>query len=136
MPESVVFQVVDLHDNGNELRVQWHRAPGAHARPVDPATIGRIGKQVTVLTEAGRHVGLERDIVSSSLPASSRPGLTAAQRALGESLYELLDGPDRALTRRLDDARGAGSTLHFVVRLRAPTARAWPGIVRCPGICR
>jgi tetratricopeptide (TPR) repeat protein len=124
MPESVAFQLVDLHDSGNELRLQWRRAPGSHARPVDAATVERIGQQVTALTEAAHYAGLERNVVSSSLHAPARPGLAAAQRALGETLYELLDGPDRALTRRLDDARRDGSTLHLVVRLRAPDLKA------------
>jgi len=124
MLESVTFQVVDLHDNGNELRVQWRRAPGAHGRTVDPATVERIGKQVTALMEAERHAGRARDLVSANLLAPSRPELTAARQALGETLYELLDGPDRALVRRLDDTRRDGTTLHLVVRLRAADRKA------------
>ena len=119
MSDPVSFQVADLHDSGNELRVQWRRAPGAHACQADAVTIERIGQQVTTLTEAVRHASLARNIVSSNLLASSRPELTAAHRALGETLYELLDGPDRALARRLDDARRDGTTMHLVMRLRA-----------------
>ena len=44
--------------------------------------------------------------------------------ALGETLYELLDGPDRALARRFEDARRAGATLHLVVRLRSTNRKA------------
>jgi tetratricopeptide (TPR) repeat protein len=124
MLETVTFQAVDLHDNGNELCVQWRRAPGAHGRPVDPATVERIGKQVTALKEAERHAGRARDLVSANLLAPSRPELTAARQALGETLYELLDGPDRALARRLDDTRRDGTTLHLVIRLRAADRKA------------
>jgi len=124
MPLSAAFQLVDLHDSGTALTVQWRSAPGVHARPVDAATLDRIGKQVAALAAAERHAGLARDVRVSSLLASAGPGLAAAQRALGETLYELLDGPDRALARRLEDARREGATLHLVVRLRAADRKA------------
>src|SRR5262249_32430702 len=119
MFQSATFQLVDLHDSGTALTVQWRSAPGTHARPVDAATMERIGKQVAALAAAERHAGLAREIVVPSLVAPSGPGLAAAQRALGETVYELLDGPDRALAQRLEDARRDGATLHLVVRLRA-----------------
>jgi len=118
MTPSATFQLVDLHDSGTALTVQWCSAPGAHARSVDAATLDRIGKHVTALATAERHAGLARDIVVPSLLVPSGPGLAAAQRALGETLYELLDGPDRALARRLEDVRREGATLHLVVYRR------------------
>jgi hypothetical protein len=124
MHQPAAFQLVDLHDSGTALTVQWRSAPGAHARPVDAAMLGRIGKQVAALATAERHAGLVREIVVPSLLAPSGPGLVAAQRALGETVYELLDGPDRALARRLEDARHEGATLHLVVRLRAADRKA------------
>jgi tetratricopeptide (TPR) repeat protein len=124
MLQSAAFQLVDLHDSGTALTVQWRSAPGAHARPVDAATLDRIGKHVTALAAAERHAGLAREIVVPSLLAPSGPGLATAQRALGETVYELLDGPDRALARRLEDARREGATLHLVVRLRAADRKA------------
>jgi hypothetical protein len=119
MSPSAAFQVVDLHDSGTVLRVRWHSAPGEHARRVDAALLERIGKQVMQLAAAERHAGLAREIAVPSLLALSGPGLAATQRALGETVYELLDGPDRALARRLEDTRREGATLHLVVRLRA-----------------
>jgi len=83
---------------------------GTHARPVDPATLERIGKRVAVLATAERHAEVARDLLAPGLLTSSGPGLPAAQRALGEALYELLDGPDRALAWRLDRGRGGGAT--------------------------
>jgi tetratricopeptide (TPR) repeat protein len=117
MPPSVTFQVVDLLHNGAALTVQWRSTPGTHVRPVDAATLDRIGKQVTALAAAD--AGLARNVMVPNLLAPARPGLAAAQRALGETLYELLDGPDRALARRLEAVRRSGATLHLVVRLRA-----------------
>src|SRR4051812_23944671 len=74
MTPSAAFQLVDLHDSGTVLTVQWRSAPGAHARPVDAVTLDRIGKQVTALAAAERHAGLARDIVVPSLLAPSGPG--------------------------------------------------------------
>jgi len=119
MPPSATFQVVDLHYSGTALTVQRRRAPGAHARTVDATTLDRIGKQVDTLVAAERRAGLTRDIVVPSRLASDGPGLAAVQRALGETLHELLDGADRALTRRLEAVRRHGATLHLVVQLRA-----------------
>ncbi|HWU86564.1 MAG TPA: CHAT domain-containing protein, partial [Kofleriaceae bacterium] len=124
MPPSATFQVVDLQDSGTALTVQWRSAPGAHARPVDATTLDRIGKQVAALAAAERSAGLTRDIVVPSLLVPGGPGLAAARRALGETLHELLDGPDRALTRRVEAARRDGATLHLVVRLRAANRTA------------
>jgi len=124
MTPSATFQVVDLHDSGTALTAQWRSAPGTHARPVDAAMPGRIGKQVAALAAAERHAGLARELAVPSLLAPSGPGLVAAQRVLGETVYELLDGPDRALARRLEEARRAGATLHLVVRLRAADCKA------------
>src|SRR5215510_11620277 len=118
MPESLAFQLVDLHDDGYEMRVRWHRPPGAHARPIDAATMERIGQLVTALIDAEQHAGVARDATGSSTAVPAAPRLAAAQEALGTTLYELLDGPDHALAQRLDDARRACSPLHLVVRLR------------------
>ena len=124
MPPFATFQLVDLHDSGTALTVQWRSEPGAHARPIDAAMLDRIGKHVAALTAAERHAGRARDIRVPSLLAPSGPGRAAAQRALGETLYELLDGPDRALARRLEGARRDGATLHLVVRLRTADRKA------------
>src|SRR5262249_42071543 len=72
---------------------------------------------------AGRHAGYRRDIVPGVVQASA-PDLASAQRALGETLYAMLDGPERALARRLIDTRRAGAMLHLVVRLRAADRKA------------
>jgi tetratricopeptide (TPR) repeat protein len=124
MPPSATFQVADILYNGAALTVQWRSAPGAHARAVDAATLERVDKQVTALAAAERHAGLARAIVVPSLRAPAGPGLAAAQRALGETVYDLLDGPDCALARRLEDVRRKGATLHLVVRLRAADRKA------------
>jgi len=124
MTPSVTFQLVDLHDSGTVLTVQWRSTPGMDARSVDAATLDRIARHVTALAVAERHAGLARDIVVPSLHAPSGPGLAEAQHALGETVYELLDGPDRALARRLEDARREGATLHLVVRLRTADRKA------------
>jgi len=124
MSPPAAFQVVDLHDSGSALTVQWRAAPGAHPRQIDADTRSRIGKQVAALEAAERRVGLARDLVIPGATTPAGPALTAAQRALGETLFELLDGPDRALTRRLDAARRAATTLHLVVRLRSSDSEA------------
>lgn len=123
MSPSAAFHVVDLHDSNTALRVQWRSAPGAHARPVDAALLDRIARQVTVLAAAERHAGVARDAVVSGLLAPSGPGLAAAQRALGEALYELLDGPDRALARRLEG--GAWRSHSIAMCPLWPTWASW-----------
>jgi tetratricopeptide (TPR) repeat protein len=123
--------LVDLLQTGSALTVQWLAAPGAHARPVAAETLALIGKHVTALAEAERRAGLSRDAVPPSGSVPTDQGLEAAQRALGETLYRLLDGPDRALARRLDDARNAGTLLHLVIRLRTSDRKA---LARHPGL--
>jgi hypothetical protein len=90
---------------------------------VEATVVERITQQVAALAESGRHAGRRRDIVPGVVQASA-PDLAAAQQALGETLYAMLDGPERALARRLVDARRAGATLHLVVRLRAADRKA------------
>jgi hypothetical protein len=124
LPPSQSFHVVDLQHAGTTLTVQWRSAPGAHARPIDAATLARIAQHVATLGKAERRAGLARDVVAPNLVAPAGPGLATAQRALGVTLFDLLDGPDRALARRLDDARRHGTTLHLVVCLRAADRKA------------
>jgi tetratricopeptide (TPR) repeat protein len=118
MSPHSVFHVVDLTDHGGELTVQWRISPGAHARSVDAATQAAIGRQVEALVTAEQCAGAARDITGPTPLPHSVPELGRAQRALGETLYQVLDGPDRALTQRLDEIRRAGVTLNLVVRLR------------------
>src|ERR1041385_8680502 len=124
MIDSEIFQVVDFCDSDAALQVPWLSPREAQARLVDAATLGRVDQQVTALESAERHTSRAREVVISTLLTPAGPGLAAAQRALGESLFELLDGPDRALTRRLEAARRGGTTLHLVVRLRAADHKA------------
>jgi hypothetical protein len=103
MTQPIAFQVVDIHDSGTEVTVQWQGQPGAHAHPVETTVVERITHQVAALADAAHHTGRRRDIVPGVVQASA-PDLGPAQRALGETLYAMLDGPERALARRLGDA--------------------------------
>lgn len=95
------------------------QCPGSTRAPDRRGNARSHRQHVTAFREAEHRVGLARDIVAPSLLAPATPGLAAAQRALGETLFDLLDGPSRALARRLEDAWRDGATLHLVVRLRA-----------------
>jgi len=106
------FLTVDLLFSPTALSVQWRGVPGEFPRPVEPATLSRIDQQRTALEEAERR----------GPPAA----LAAAQRQLGATLFLLLDGPERALQRRLDDARAHGVPLHLVLRLRSSEPKALP----------
>jgi hypothetical protein len=109
---SLLFHTVDLLFSPTGLSAQWREAPGEFPRPVEPATHSRIDQQRVALEQAERH----------GTPAA----LGAAQRLLGETLFSLLDGPERALQRRLDAARSSGQPLHLVLRLRASDSKALP----------
>ena len=64
-PET--FQLVDLHDSGTALSVQWRSAPGPHVRPIDAALLERIGTQVTALVTPSwmaQHETCERTVGS------------------------------------------------------------------------
>lgn len=122
---------VDLLQTGSALTVQWRAAPGADARPVEAELLALIGKQVSAVAEAQRRAGLARDVAPLPGRPPAGPALAAAQRALGETLYRLLDGPDRALARRVDEARRTSAALHLVVRLRTSDRK---GLARHPAL--
>ncbi len=86
------------------LSIAWLEAPGERSRPIAEELADRLDALAAATSEAERRG-------DSGLIASSR-------RALGLALFELLDGPDRALARRLEQAatRGGGLALTVVLR--------------------
>ena len=110
MPSTDPLSVVDLvqHADGG-LSVAWTRRPGTTPRPLDAATRSTLQRLLDGVDEAERRAHAE----------GSHEGVTAPRRALGETLFALLDGPERALTRRIAKAREKRRPLRLVVRLRA-----------------
>lgn len=110
---SPQFHTVDLLLSApSTLSVQWRGPPGERSRPVDPATISQIEQQRSAVEEAENH-GTPKE-------------LAEAQQKLGDMLARLLDGPERALLRRLEAARTSGRPLNLVVRLRASEPQTLP----------
>lgn len=104
------FQSVDLLHASGTVTVQWRSAPGEFARSIDTTTRTRLEQQLAALTDAELQGGPAR--------------MAAAQRLLGETLYQLLDGPERALQRRVEAARRDGQSLHLIIRLRSTDRKA------------
>lgn len=118
----MAYQLVDLIHDGPKLTLQWRAAPGHQPRDIDAAAVTRIEAQAAAVTAAERALGAAAAAGEGERgPLSAR--LAAAQRVLGETLFQLLDGAERALARRLEDAQRGGEPLHLVVRLRARERR-------------
>jgi tetratricopeptide (TPR) repeat protein len=110
---STLFHTADLLHSQDSLSVQWRSAPGEVPRPAEAALQERIAQQLKALAEAERALG---PTVSTRVDV--------AQRQLGLSLYHLLDGPERALQRRVDSSRSSGQPLHLIIRLRSSDRKA------------
>lgn len=120
-PATVADVRVELCLNpGNELSTAWLEAPGERARTIDPATIARLDELARTTAEAeGRR----------------EPGaILVARRELGGALFEVLDGPERALSRRLEQAAldgDAGAAEELFGRYRGKLI-AYARRVGCP----
>jgi tetratricopeptide (TPR) repeat protein len=99
-----------------ELRVAWSTNPGHTSRPIKPPTVARIRALLAAVAEA------ERD-------ATSPARVIASRAALGELLFEVLDGPERALAQRVAEAGARNEVLSLVIRLRTDEPNA---LVRHP----
>jgi tetratricopeptide (TPR) repeat protein len=101
--------MVDLRgDPGGGLSLSWTEAPGARDRAVLPTDLARLHAlaDAVALAEGREH------------------GIVAAREALSSALFDLLDGPERALRRRIDRAESEGCRLDLVVRARTGDRRA------------
>ncbi|MFP2925132.1 tetratricopeptide repeat protein [Pyxidicoccus sp. 3LG] len=77
---------------------------------MDEATRACVEQQLEEFTEAAWYV-------DPTLPRTVAR-LGAAQRQLGQTIYEVLDGPERALQRRLEASLSTGQPLDLIIRLR------------------
>ncbi|MEM9488043.1 MAG: CHAT domain-containing protein, partial [Myxococcota bacterium] len=112
--------VVDITaEPDGSLSCAWTADPGQTAPPVSvPA------ERVAEIAQLAHAVG-ERETTWSGSPGP----LLDARQALGAALYQLLDGPGRALARRLAASAQSGDRLDLVVRLRS---REDAGLARHP----
>ena len=88
---SAPMTTVDLRSSADgDLIVQWIEAPGHERRTVPAAQLRRLLDDMNAVHDAEqtRHTA----------------GLRAAWLAASRGLTELLDGPERALVRRIDEA--------------------------------
>ncbi len=103
---SRLTAIVDLLVGaGDELFIQWVEAPG-HVRRAVAAT------QVRQLLACMKEVHDAEEMRNS-------PRIRAAALAASRGLADLLDGPERALFRRIDEAEQQGVPLLIVVRALA-----------------
>ncbi len=110
MATKLDFQIVDILHTQGTLVVQWRGAPRVPRHAVEHAIRESVARQLAQI------VDLERKRPSKAL--------AAAQEQLGQTLYQLLDGPKGALRKRLEAARRNGRPLHLVVRLRSEGGEA------------
>jgi hypothetical protein len=85
------------------VTVAWTETPGNAPRSVSAADIEVVDRLVDAVGEA----------------ESAHRGVEAARRSLGRKLFELIDGPARALERRLQRARDEDAELSLAIRLVA-----------------
>ena len=110
------------------LSVRWAEKPGHHERVIPSPERARID----ALAEA---VYAAESIDPCGLDAAKRPGAIERTRlALGRALYDLLDGPERALAQRLQAADAHGRTPALAVRLRCPEARDARSLAQHPAV--
>ncbi len=96
-----------LDPSGSALTLHWHDAPGAVPRPVPDSDLARFHDLANRVGEA-----------EQCLAQTTRPAV-GARLELGQGLYDLLDGPERVLTQRLERARAARAMCQLIVRLGA-----------------
>ena len=98
--------VVDVLAEGQpaELSVRWPAA-GPSARPVEPETVEQLRRQLEALHQAEQDRGLQT-------------GVPVARKAVGQALWDIVDGPERRLTRAMEATDAQGDPLDLVVRLR------------------
>jgi tetratricopeptide (TPR) repeat protein len=95
--------VVDLREDASgDLILSWTEAPGARKKTISPAELTHLRKLADALSLAeSREYG---------------PAIVDARTALSSALFELLDGPERALTQRIARAEAENRRLDLVVR--------------------
>ncbi|WP_437718791.1 tetratricopeptide repeat protein [Sorangium sp. So ce448] len=103
--------MVDLRlDPGGDVILSWTEAPGAGNKVLrrdEIARLQRLADAVNVAESAGQSAAID----------STRGALSAA-------LFELLDGPERALAQRIATAEARRRRLDLVVRARSDDRRA------------
>jgi tetratricopeptide (TPR) repeat protein len=93
-----------LAEPGGDLLLRWTDAPGDGNKTIPRAEIARLQR----LTDA----------VSLAENRGQTTAIVEARTALSSALFELLDGPERALAQRIDAAEAAHCRLDLVVRAR------------------
>ena len=107
--QFVAAQVDVMYELDRSLTIAWLQAPGTTRRPVDSDVAAQISGMA-------REVGArERDPYSHEL--------IDIRLELGALLFGLLDGPERAMTRRLNRMESCGHRLALVLRLRSREAK-------------
>lgn len=99
-------------DSDGSLAIRWAQAPGQQARAISADDAAHLDQLVEAVTAA----------------ESKRPrqggAIAAAHATLGRALFELLDGPERALTRRLQACAERDQPPALTIRLRAEASAA------------
>jgi tetratricopeptide (TPR) repeat protein len=94
-----------LASTSGDVTVRWTQAPGHHARDIPAEERARID----VLAEAVRAAESQRPC--------DPVAIARTRQELGRALYAMLDGPERALTRRCQDAAGRDGAAALAIRL-------------------
>jgi hypothetical protein len=103
--------MVDLRwEPGGDLILSWTDAPGARSNVITRAEIGRLQQLA--------------DAVSVAENGGRTAAIVASRTVLSTALYELLDGPERALGQRIESAEAQARRLDLIVRAQTADRRA------------
>ncbi|WP_437916936.1 CHAT domain-containing protein [Sorangium sp. So ce302] len=98
--------MVDLQlDSGGDLILSWTEVPGARNKILRRDEIERLLRLA--------------DAVSRAESAGQSAAIVSTRTALSAALFELLDGPERALAQRMARAEAERRRLDLVVRARS-----------------
>jgi tetratricopeptide (TPR) repeat protein len=104
------------------LTVRWAEAPGNRERAIPADELARIGALARAVS------------VAESQRPRDADAIVRTRLELGRALYTVLDGPERALTRRCQDAAGRGSAPALAIRLRSADEGEPMALARHPAV--
>ncbi|ETW97487.1 MAG: hypothetical protein ETSY1_22470 [Candidatus Entotheonella factor] len=107
MSRNTAVVNLTLDKSGQGLTLNWSESPGAASRSMTGSEMARFDDLANRVGEAEKS------------PLCANSPVLGTRLALGRALYELIDGPERALSQRLRQVRGAGAHVHLIVRLQA-----------------
>ncbi|WP_159397190.1 tetratricopeptide repeat protein [Sorangium cellulosum] len=105
MPMSLPAMVDLRLDPGGDVILSWTEAPGARNKALRRDEIARLQRLA--------------DAVSLAEASGQSAAIDSTRTALSAALFELLDGPERALAQRIARAEAERRRLDLVVRARS-----------------